>query len=292
MTRVDSALRTARAAGVDRLDAQCLLAWRLQQPRAWLLAHEDAELDAGLVAVFADDCRRRAAGEPLAYLIGEREFHGLMLQVTPAVLVPRPETEGLVDWALELLAGALVGDFDGADIATRTAGPAVEIADLGTGSGAIAITLAVALAHAQPKPRICATDLSPDALAVARANAARHGADVEFLAGDWWQPLAGRQFDLVLSNPPYIAGADPHLAALQHEPRQALTPGRDGLGAIERIVGGAGGRLRTGGWLLIEHGHDQGPALRQLLVANGFVNVTTRTDLAGLPRCSGGKWPG
>lgn len=273
MRRVADALRDARAAGVDRLDAQLLLARRLQRPRSWLLAHDDAELPDALASGFDDDCRRRASGEPLAYLIDEREFHGLSLVVSPAVLVPRPETEGLVDWALELLDGPLVG----------LARPAV--ADLGTGSGAIAI----AVAHGCARASVCATDISAEALEVARGNARQHGITIEYLHGDWWQPLAGRQLDLVLSNPPYIADGDPHLEALAHEPLTALTPGGDGLGALRCIVDGAGRHLRPGGWLLLEHGHDQGDAVRGLLVDAGFASVSTRADLAGLPRCSGGR---
>lgn len=262
------ALARAREAGVARLDAQLLLTHHLKQGRAWLLAHDDAPLGAAQAA-FEADLVRRAAGVPLAYLVGEREFRGLPLAVSPAVLVPRPETEHLVDWALEL--------------ATPDAG----IVDLGTGSGAIALALAQAL----PAARITATDASTEALAVARANAARLGLAVEFVHGSWWQPLAGRRFDLVVSNPPYIAGDDPHLAALVHEPRTALTPEGDGLAALRDIVAGAPMHLRPGAWLLLEHGYDQAAAVQALLAAAGFEAIATRHDLAGQPRCTGGRTP-
>jgi release factor glutamine methyltransferase len=218
------------------------------------------------------DLEQRAAGVPLAYLSGEREFHGLMLQVTPAVLVPRPETELLVDWALALL------------------GPQgrAAVVDLGTGSGAIAL----ALAHRRKSIALTATDLSTEALEVARANAVRLGLLVEFVAGPWWTPLAGRRFDLAVCNPPYIAGDDPHLQALAHEPRGALTPEGDGLAALRIVAAGAAAHLRPAGWLLLEHGHDQGEAVRGLLAAAGFEAVETRADLAGRARASGGRRPG
>lgn len=268
---VAAALAQARALGLDRLDAQLLLGRALQRPRAWLIAHDDAPLAAEQQQRFAADCRRRADGEPLAYLLGEREFHGLMLQVSPAVLVPRPDTETLVDWGLELLATA------DAEV------PAV--ADLGTGSGAIAL----AVKHVHPAARVCAVELSPQALQVARANGERLQLDVQWLAGMWWQPLGGRRFDLVLSNPPYVAGDDPHLAALRHEPLQALSPGGDGLSDLRAIVADAPAHLADGGWLLLEHGHDQAEAVRDMLRGRGFEDVTTRQDLAGRPRCTGGR---
>ena len=271
--RVAEALAAARGQGLDRLDAQLLLARVLQRPREWLIAHDDAPLSAGQQQRFAADCARRAAGEPLAYLLGEREFHGLMLQVGPAVLVPRPDTETLVDWALELLADA--------------PGTAPAMADLGTGSGAIAL----ALKHARPDARVCAVEISPAALAVARANGQRLGLDVQWLAGSWWQPLQGRRFDLVSSNPPYIAAGDPHLPALRHEPLQALSPGGDGLSDLRHIIQAAPLHLQPGGWLLLEHGHDQAEAVRALLLQAGLTQVTTRRDLAGRPRCSGGRRP-
>ena len=270
--RIADALARARAIGVDRLDVQLLLCHLLQRSRAWLLAHDDAALAPAQAAAFEAALARRAAGEPLAYIVGEKEFHGLALAVSPDVLVPRPETELLVDWALELLAGQA----------------APTVADLGTGSGAIAL----AVQHRCPAARVTATDASPAALAVARANAERLGLPLQLAAGSWWQALPGQVFDLVLSNPPYIAGDDHHLQALVHEPRQALTPEGDGLQALRAIVAGAPAHLQAGGWLLLEHGFDQADAVQALLAAGGFREVATRVDLAGLPRCTGGRWPG
>jgi release factor glutamine methyltransferase len=274
---VDSVLREARSRGVERLDAHLLLARVLGRSRAWLLAHDDAVLAPGHAAEFEAFVARRAAGEPFAYLVGEREFHGLTLAVDGSVLVPRPDTETLVDWALELLRGELPG----------VAQPAV--LDLGTGSGAIAL----ALKSAFPSARVWAGERSADALAVARANAVRLGLDLRFVQGDWWDALDAEPdapaFDLVVSNPPYIAADDPHLAALAHEPLCALVAADDGLADIVRIATGAGGRLRAGGWLLFEHGRDQADAVRAILRQAGFGDVRTRTDIEGRPRCSGGR---
>jgi release factor glutamine methyltransferase len=270
---VATALAHARKLGLDRLDAQLLLSQALRQPRTWLISHADAALSAPQQQAFVAACGRRAAGEPMAYLLGEREFHGLMLQVGPAVLVPRPDTETLVDWALELLAGPLA--------------ESPQVADLGTGSGAIAL----ALKHRHPAARVCAVDVSAAAVEVARANAARHHLQLELRVGDWWQPLSGRHFHLAASNPPYIADNDPHLPALRHEPMLALTPGGNGLSALAQIARGAPAHLHDGGWLLLEHGHGQAEAVCQLLAEAGFAAVQTRTDLAGRPRCSGGCLP-
>jgi release factor glutamine methyltransferase len=269
---VAEALNWARRKGLDRLDAQLLLGEAMARPRAWLLAHGEDALATGQAQRFEVRCARRAEGEPLAYLLGEKEFHGVVLQVDRGVLVPRPDTETLVDWALELLPAT-------------PARPAV--ADLGTGSGAIAL----ALAQARPSARVCGTDLSLAALGVARANGARLGNAVEWLQGDWWSALAGRRFDFVVSNPPYIAADDPHLPALRHEPRLALTPGGDGLGALRELIAGAPGHLNPGGWLLLEHGHGQAEAVRDLLLRGGFAAPVTHPDLAGRPRCSGGRLP-
>ena len=271
LSTVAQALAFARTLGIERLDAQLLLAHQLGRPRAWLLAHDEAPIadSSALTALMA----RRAAGEPLAYLVGEREFHGLMLHVTPDVLVPRPDTETLVDWALELLAGL----------------PAPWIVDLGTGSGAIAL----ALKHAYPQATVHASDASQAALAVARANGTRLSLPVTWHGGDWWQALdPGQCFDLAVANPPYIAPGDPHLAALRHEPQTALVADGDrgdGLAAIDCIVAGAPAHLRPGAWLLLEHGCDQADAVRERLRQAGFACVTTRTDLAGQPRVSGGR---
>ena len=273
---VDAALRDARSRGVERLDAHLLLAHVLGQSRAWLLAHGDAVLPAAQAATFHALVARRAAGEPFAYLVGEREFHGLALAVNGAVLVPRPDTETLVEWALALLRTEL----------RDTAEPA--LLDLGTGSGAIAL----ALKSACPRARVWAGERSADALAVARANAARLALDVRFVQGDWWAALDGvpevPRFDLVVSNPPYIAADDPHLAALTHEPLAALVADDAGLADIARIATGARGRLREGGWLLFEHGWEQAAAVQAILQRAGFGDVATRADIEGRARCTGG----
>ena len=277
MTTVDAALRDARSRGVERLDAHLLLAHVLGQSRAWLLAHGDDALSDPQGAAFESLVARRAAGEPFAYLVGEREFHGLTLAVNDAVLVPRPDTETLVEWALELLQRESGGVDD----------PAV--LDLGTGSGAIAL----ALKNACPRARVWAGERSASALAVARANAQRLALDVRFAQGDWWDALAGAPdapvFDLVVSNPPYIAADDPHLAALTHEPLSALVADDDGLADIRRIADGAPGRLRPGGWLLLEHGWQQAPAVQAILQRSGFGEVSTRVDIEGRARCTGGR---
>ena len=271
--RVAELLAQARAAGVDRLDAQLLLARLLGQPRTWLLAHDDATLAPEQLAAWTHQLARRAAGEPLAYLLGEKEFRGLLLRVDANVLVPRPETEILVDWALELLDGPL-----------RERSPP-HVVDLGTGSGAIAI----AVKQACPAAVVSATDASAAALDVAQANARQLGVSISFAPGSWWDAVADPRLDLVLSNPPYVAGDDPHLPALRHEPLAALTPGGDGLAALRQIIGGAPAHLALGGWLLVEHGHDQADAVQALLRTHGFSQIATRADLAGLPRCSGGR---
>ena len=268
---VAQALLEAHALGVDRLDTLMLLADTLACSRTWLLAHDDAELSAEQAIHLRARLARRALGEPLAYLLGEKEFHGLMLKVDSNVLVPRPDTEVLVEWALALLAGM----------------ERPIVADLGTGSGAIAL----AVKHARPLATVAATDVSAAALGVARANAQRLALDIEFIEGSWWRAVPQRRFQLVLSNPPYIAGGDVHLAALTHEPALALTPGGDGLGALRSIVAGAAAHLEPGGWLLLEHGFDQADAVQALLREHGFGSVQTRRDIAGLPRCSGGHRP-
>jgi release factor glutamine methyltransferase len=269
---VADALAQARQRGVARLDAQVLLSRHLGKSRTWLLAHDGDTLPAPAAAAYLLDLERRAAGVPLSYLTGEREFHGLRFAVTPAVLVPRPETEHLVDWALEVLAPRA----------------APRIADLGTGSGVIAITLA----RLRPDATVTATDVDPESLRVAAGNARDLAVRVELVAGDWWAAVPDRQFDLVTSNPPYIDPQDPHLAALTHEPRHALTPGGDGLDALRTIVAGAPRYLSPDGHLMLEHGYDQGTAVRTLLAEAGFVDIQTRRDLAGQDRCSGARWPG
>jgi release factor glutamine methyltransferase len=277
LTTVDAALREARARGLERLDAQLLLAHATGRSRTWLLAHGDDGLPAAQAAAFAGLVARRAAGEPFAYLVGEREFHGLLLTVSDAVLVPRPDTETLVDWALELLDGPL----------RDCARP--RVIDLGTGSGAIALALAASCQRAE----VWAAERSTAALAVARANADRLGLPVRFVQGDWWQALDDTDdappFDLVVSNPPYIAADDPHLPALAHEPRAALVAADAGLADIARIAAGAPPRMAADGWLLFEHGWEQADAVRGLLARAGFTAPLTRADIEGRPRCTGGR---
>lgn len=266
---VTEALTLARELGVERLDAQLLLAALLQQDRGWLISHDDAVLSAEQAGRLREQLQQRLNGVPFAYLVGEQEFHGLRLQVTPDTLVPRADTETLVDWALELLRGD------------------ERVVDLGTGSGAIAL----AIKHRHPAAQVEAVDLSAAALGVAAGNAQRLGLNVQFHLGDWWQPLADQRFALIVSNPPYIAGADPHLPALRHEPLSALTPGGDGLSALQAIIDGAPEHLQPGGWLLLEHGYDQAEPVAAALRARGFTELALRHDLGGQPRVSAGRWP-
>ena len=268
---VGAAQARALAAGLERIDAQLLLGALLGVDRAWLMIHSDDDLSEVQMQRFEHWLAQRQDGVPLAYLVGEKEFHGLMLKVDRHTLVPRPDTEVLVDWALELL----------------PEGQAAELVDLGTGSGAIAL----ALAHRRPGAKVTAVDLSTGALAMARANGEALNLKVEWLEGSWWQPLGGRQFDLIVGNPPYIAGDDHHLPALRHEPLSALTPGGDGLDSLRTIIAGAQAHLRPGGWLLLEHGWDQTPAVADLLRAAGFQELACRNDLGGQPRVSGGRRP-
>ena len=273
ITTLRDALAQAQALGLERIDAQLLLLHILNRAdagRAWLLAHDTDTLAPSEQARFIALCQRRAAGEPVAYLRGMKEFYGLTLQVDARVLDPRPDTETLVDWALQLLAPL----------------PAPRVLDLGTGSGAIAL----ALQHQRPDAQVSAVDASADALAVAQANAARLGLAVQFARGNWLRGVAG-QFDVIASNPPYIAAADPHLAALRHEPLQALASGADGLDDIRSIVAQAPAHLQPGGWLLLEHGWEQAEAVQALLRSAGFAEVQSRKDLAGIVRCSGAQWP-
>jgi len=269
---VAQALDQARAREVAMLDARLMLGRLLGRTPTQLIAHDDERLGPEAAGRWADWLARRAGGEPLAYLLGEKEFHGLMLEVTPDVLVPRPETELLVDWAVELLVSRVA--------------PAALI-DLGTGSGAIA--LAVKRAH--PRAAVTATDASAAALGVARRNARRLALEVDFLETSWWLGLDGRRFSIAAANPPYIRDGDAALAALRHEPRTALTPGGDGLAALREIVAGAPAHLAPGGWLLLEHGFDQAAEVRALLGEAGLEAVETRPDLAGHPRATGGRRP-
>ena len=270
---LQQALTTAQTQGLARIDAQMLLLHTLGRStgdRAWLITHDTDTLDPAVQERFEALCQRRLAGEPVAYLTGTKAFYGLELQVDARVLDPRPDTETLVDWALEVLDGH----------------PAPRLLDLGTGSGAIAL----ALQHQRPDASVLAVDASTDALAVAQANATRLGLAVQFRHGQWMEGLEG-VFDAIVSNPPYIPAADPHLAALTHEPLQALASGADGLEDIRAIVAQAPAHLKPGGWLLLEHGWDQAPAVCTLLRSAGLEQVQGRKDLAGIVRCSGGRWP-
>lgn len=264
-------LAQARAA-IDAVDAEHLLLHVLARPRSWLFAHADDAVTATEAAAFRALVERRAQGEPVAYLTGTQGFWSLELAVTPATLIPRPETERLIELALERL----------------PAGVAVRVADLGTGSGAIAL----AIAKERPQAQVIATDASAAALDVARANAERNRVrNVQFRQGDWLAPLAGERFDLIASNPPYIADGDPHLCAgdLRFEPPTALSSGADGLDAIRVIVRDARALLQPGGWLLLEHGWDQGDAVRALLQVAGYSDVATEQDLEARDRISLGR---
>jgi len=266
------AARAAIAAGLPRAEALYLLQALLGVPRAWLIAHDTDPLDARQQERFQDWLARRLDGVPLAYLTGEKEFFGLTLRVTPDTLIPRPDTEVLVEWALERLEGL----------------SAPRVVDLGTGTGAIALSIK----SQRPDADVRMIDASAGALAVAQDNARRLGLAVDSHLGHWYEPLAGQSaFDLILSNPPYVAGDDHHLDALRHEPRMALTPEGDGLADLRELVDGAPARLRPNGWLLLEHGYDQAEAVAGLLSARGFVDVENRRDLGGQPRASGGRWP-
>ena len=263
-------------AGADgQREAALLLGHVLGVSDAWLVAHADDAVDATHAALYLGLVERRAHGEPVAYLIGTRGFHAIKLRVTPGVLIPRPETEVLVDLALQ----RIPPDADCA------------VADLGTGSGAIAL----AIAHARPRVRVVATDVSEAALDVARDNAARLGLrNVEFRQGDWCKPLADERYALIVSNPPYVAAGDAYLheGDLRFEPPLALSPGPDGLSAIRRIVRDARANLRDGAWLLLEHGFDQDEGVRALLSAAGFAEVFTARDLEQRERVSGGRAQG
>lgn len=266
-------LALAAQRGIARLDAQILLLQvlgRAVHDRAWLLAHDDDAVSPAQQAGFEDLLHRRTDGEPVAYLLGRREFHGLDLAVDRRVLVPRPDTETLVDWALDLLAE---------DSTAR-------VLDLGTGSGAIAL----AIRHRRLAVQVAAVDASADALAVARANARRLSLDVDFRLGSWLDGIEGG-WQLIVSNPPYIRADDAHLPDLRHEPRSALVAGADGLDDLRTIVAQAPSRLVPGGWLLLEHGWDQADAVRALLQEAGFTGVQSRHDLAGIARCTGGQRP-
>ena len=262
---IDDLLRQGR---LDPLEARILIAHALQWSRVQLVTRSQETLNDTQIHVIESLISRRLAGEPIAYLVGVREFYGLDFDVSPAVLIPRPETELLVELAADRL---------------PEQGKAL---DLGTGSGAIA----VALAHLRPDTQVTATDISADALALAQHNATRHGANVHFLLSDWYDQIDG-QFHLLVSNPPYIAAGDPHLSQgdLRYEPVTALTDHADGLQAIREIVTGAPKHMMSGGWLLIEHGYDQSEAVRALLLQQGWTEVQSWRDLAGIERITGAR---
>jgi release factor glutamine methyltransferase len=273
MAEVRQALASATAALGDRLEAELLLVHALGKPRSWLIAHADDELDSAHAAAFDALVKRRADGEPVAYITGRRGFWSLDLEVTPATLIPRPETELLVELALDRL----------------PATGATRVADLGTGSGAIAL----AIARESRAAHVMATDASAEALVVAQRNAAAQRiANVTFAQGDWLSPLHGQTFDVIVSNPPYIEADDPHLGQgdLRFEPMSALASGADGLDDIRRIVTDARTHLKPGGWLLIEHGWNQGAAVRALLEQGGYHDVFTAQDLEQRDRVTGARW--
>ncbi|OEZ59895.1 peptide chain release factor N(5)-glutamine methyltransferase [Duganella sp. HH105] len=255
---------------LDPLDNRVLLCHALGLSRVSLITQSERELDAEQAARFAALVQRRLAGEPVAYIVGQREFFGLPFEVNGAVLIPRPDTELLVELALDRLP------------------PQGRLLDMGTGSGAIA----VALAHTRRDAAVTALDVSPEALAVARRNAAANGAQVNFLHSDWYAALQGQPpFDLIVSNPPYIASGDRHLSEgdLRYEPTGALTDHADGLSALRIIVAGAAAHLKPQGWLLMEHGYDQAAAVRQLLTEQAYSEVQSWTDLAGIERVTGAR---
>jgi release factor glutamine methyltransferase len=267
--------RALAQAGLVPLEGQVLMAHVLGRDRAWLLAHATEALPREAVDGFFALAKRRRDGEPVAYLTGAREFHGLALHVTPAVLIPRPETETLVEAALARL----------------PRDRPLRVLDLGTGSGAIAL----ALAHAMPQAEVIAVDASAAALAIARGNAERLALpNVRVLQADWYAGLPqDARFDAVVSNPPYVAERDPHLRVgdLRFEPVAALAAGPDGLAALRLIVGGARGHLVPGGWVVVEHGYDQAEAVRALLQGAGFGALASLRDLAGIPRVAAGRAP-
>ncbi len=266
---VAQALQQARVLGLERMDAQVLLGHLLQRDLAWLICHDTDALQPTQAATWSDWIVRRAAGCPVAYLTGHHEFHGLDLEVSPAVLDPRPDTETLVDWLLDLLPP---------DRPAR-------VLDLGTGSGAIAL----AIKHRRPLAEVTAVDLSPTALAQAQRNGERLGLQVDWRQGHWLEPVAGERFDFIVSNPPYIADDDPHLPALRFEPLSALTSGPDGLRDLRELIAAAPSHLKVGGWLLLEHGYDQALAVVRLLRPRRWHIPQHRLDLAGHVRCTGAQ---
>lgn len=273
MTTIAAALAAARCK-LPASEARLLLGHVLQRPASWLLAHDDAALGEEDLTRFASLCARRRGGEPVPYLTGLREFYGREFLVGPGVLIPRPETELLVDLALQIVG------------AGGTAPRPFRVLDLGTGSGCIAISIALACAACD----VTALDRSPAALGVAARNAEHLGARVRMIESDWFDALRGERFDLILANPPYIASDDPHLGQgdLRHEPVSALASGSDGLDSLRRIIAQARGFLHPGGSLWLEHGYDQGAAVRALLETSRYQKIVQHPDLAGILRVSGG----
>lgn len=253
------------ASGIDAREARLLLAEVCGFSQASLAASPQQEIPFEVENAFFELTKKRIQGEPVAYLLGRREFYGLQLSVNPSVLIPRPETELLVDLALER--------------------NALSVLDLGTGSGAIAL----AIKHQRPKCRVVAVDADLSALLTAKRNAAKLGLEIDLRHGRWFEPVAGERFELIVANPPYIANGDPHLAALRFEPQGALASGVDGLDSIRAIAKAAPAHLVPGAWLLLEHGQGQEGAVRDLLAAAGLETITTWPDLAGIARVSGGK---
>ena len=253
------------ASGIDAREARLLLAAATGFSEASVLAFPERDLPLEVQKQFLESSERLKCGEPIAYILGHQEFYGLELSVNPAVLIPRPETELLVDLALQ-------HDFS-------------QILDLGTGCGAIAL----AIKHGRPAARVVAVEASAAALAVAQRNAVKHGLEVEFRHGRWFEGLGNERFDLIVSNPPYVAAGDPHLAELRFEPGAALVSGIDGLDAIREIVRASPGYLATGGWILLEHGQGQEAVVKDLLRDAGFGSLSVWPDLAGIARVSGGK---
>ena len=281
--QIYQALDWAKSLGIEAIDRQILLLHCLGQPthnKAFLISHDLDALTLEQESNYSQLIKRCSAGEPVSYLTGSKEFYGLDFKVTPATLIPRPDTETLVNWALDCMSGDL-------DISSSPR----KILDLGTGSGCIAISLGKSITNAQ----VWATDLSEIALEVARENAATHRLKIHFCQGSWFDALGKEQsspsFDLIISNPPYIAELDPHLADLAFEPKSALVSGEAGLDAFKKILSSTHQHLKPGGWLLFEHGYDQGATLRALFEQLGFESVQSRSDLAGICRCTGGKRP-
>lgn len=269
----DAGARLAASSPSPRVDADILLGHVLQKDLTWLRVHDTDEIPEADCERFAVALARREQGEPVAYITGRRGFWSLDLAVDAATLIPRADTETLVEWALELL----------------PRGVHAQALDLGTGSGAIAL----ALKAERPRCVVSAVERSPAALAVARGNGERLGLPVRFIESDWYARLAGERFDVIVANPPYIAEGDPHLVQgdLRFEPASALVAPGQGLADLRHIIDGARAHLFRDGWLLLEHGHDQGRQVREILQEHGFAEVVSRRDLGGIERCSGGRWP-